>query len=77
MKASDEFWLKDNRYSLNDMFGKRGLSKKYGSLFVGGTIYQAYLSAMNYHQWHSPVDGRIVDVYKIPGTYYLDQSQFN
>lgn len=39
VKASDEFWLKDNRYSLNDMFGKRGLSKKYGSLFVGGTIY--------------------------------------
>ena len=28
--------------------------------FVGGTIYQAFLSATNYHRWHSPVAGTIV-----------------
>ena len=28
--------------------------------FVGGTVYQAFLSATNYHRWHSPVAGTIV-----------------
>jgi len=25
--------------------------------FVGGTVYQGFLSPWCYHQWHSPVDG--------------------
>ncbi|MGZ4627955.1 phosphatidylserine decarboxylase, partial [Oryzihumus sp.] len=25
--------------------------------FVGGTVYQAFLSATNYHRWHAPVAG--------------------
>jgi phosphatidylserine decarboxylase len=45
-------------------------------MFVGGTVYQAFLSALSYHRWHAPIDGTIVDVYKIPGTYYYDRSQF-
>jgi phosphatidylserine decarboxylase len=44
-------------------------------LFVGGTVYQAFLSTLAYHHWHAPVSGKIVDIYKIPGTYFLDQSQ--
>jgi len=28
--------------------------------FVGGTVYQAFLSALNYHRWHAPVAGTIV-----------------
>ena len=76
IQASDPFWLKDNKYSLADMFGKRGLRKGYGGLFVGGTIFQSFLSAMKYHHWHAPVSGKIVDAYKVPGTYFLDQSQF-
>lgn len=46
------------------------------SLFCGGTIYQAFLGALDYHRWHSPVSGTIETIYQIPGTYYLDQSQF-
>ncbi|XP_031472683.1 decarboxylase iboD-like [Nymphaea colorata] len=45
------------------------------SLFEGGTVYQAFLSALFYHRWHSPVDGVVEDVYDIAGTYYLDQSE--
>ncbi len=26
--------------------------------FVGGTIYQAFLSALSYHRWHAPVSGK-------------------
>jgi phosphatidylserine decarboxylase len=41
------------------MFGEVGQSKKYGSLFEGGTVYQAFLSALSYHHWHAPIDGTV------------------
>jgi phosphatidylserine decarboxylase len=40
--------------------------------FVGGTVYQAFLSATNYHRWHSPVAGKIVRAFVQPGTYYSE-----
>jgi len=40
--------------------------------FVGGTVYQAFLSATNYHRWHSPVAGRIVRAFLQEGTYYSE-----
>jgi phosphatidylserine decarboxylase len=40
--------------------------------FVGGTIYQAFLSANNYHRWHSPVAGTIVRAFVREGTYYSE-----
>jgi phosphatidylserine decarboxylase len=39
--------------------------------FVGGTVYQGYLSPWYYHQWHSPVAGIIEKSYMIPGNYFL------
>lgn len=38
--------------------------------FEGWTIYQAFLSALSYHRWHSPVSGRIVKTRLIDGSYY-------
>jgi hypothetical protein len=29
----------------------------YAEKFVGGTVYQAFLSRADYHRWHSPVKG--------------------
>ena len=40
--------------------------------FVGGTVYQAFLSATNYHRWHSPVAGTIVRAFVVEGTYYSE-----
>jgi phosphatidylserine decarboxylase len=40
--------------------------------FVGGTVYQAFLSALNYHRWHSPVAGTIVRAFAVEGTYYSE-----
>lgn len=77
VRKTNKFWLKDDIYSLTDMFGAVKHHKEALALhFVGGTVYQAFLSALFYHRWHSPVDGVIEDIYDIPGTYYLDQSQF-
>lgn len=55
VKAHDKFWLKGQPYSVVDMLAHDELSKP----FVGGTIYQAFLSALSYHRWHSPVSGKL------------------
>lgn len=46
------------------------------SEFVGGTVYQAFLSALAYHRWHSPISGTVVKTYIVPGAYYsINNSQ--
>lgn len=70
VKFQDQFWIKAQPYSLSDMFtaDRRDLADH----FTGGTVYQAFLSAYNYHRWHAPVAGKVVDAYLVPGTYYAD-----
>ena len=64
----DEFWIKDHKYSLQHLFGPDMFET--AERFVGGTVYQAFLSALSYHRWHSPVDGTVIATKNIPGTYY-------
>ncbi|KFX64412.1 MULTISPECIES: phosphatidylserine decarboxylase family protein [Paraburkholderia] len=68
VKLHDQFWIKSQPYSLQEIFtaGQRELAVK----FVGGSVYQAFLSAFNYHRWHAPVSGRIVRAYHVDGSYY-------
>ena len=67
VKADDTFWLKSQPYSLRHM-----LNGNFVDRFVGGTVYQAFLSAKNYHRWHSPVSGTIKMLQLVPGTYYAE-----
>jgi len=64
----DLFWLKENSYSLMDMLDNH----PYTPQFVGGTVYQAFLSALNYHRWNTPINGTVVDTQVVPGTYYSE-----
>jgi phosphatidylserine decarboxylase len=68
VKLHDRFWIKSQPYSLQDMLA----SDDSAGEFVGGTVYQAFLSATNYHRWHSPVAGTIVRAFVVPGTYYSE-----
>ena len=63
----DTFWMKSQPYSVRHM-----LNGNFVEQFVGGTVYQAFLSAHNYHRWHSPVTGTIRRLQKVPGTYYAE-----
>lgn len=67
VKLRDEFSLKNQPYSLLDMLDNDPLALQ----FSGGTVYQAFLSALSYHRWHAPVTGTILKVVHIPGTYFL------
>jgi phosphatidylserine decarboxylase len=66
--VDQKFWLKGQPYSLEYMLAK----DEYAKTFIGGTVYQAFLSATKYHRWHSPVSGKIVKAYNVPGTYYSE-----
>jgi phosphatidylserine decarboxylase len=66
VQRRDHFWVKGQPYSVAHMLA----GDHWADHFVGGTVYQAYLSALSYHRWHSPVDGRIVKASVVDGTYY-------
>lgn len=66
--ARDRFWIKGQPYSLLDMLDHDPLHEH----FIGGTIYQAFLSALSYHRWHAPVSGTIKKAYVKDGTYFSE-----
>jgi len=68
VKKQDRFWIKSQPYSLQDMLASPELVDQ----FVGGTVYQAFLSALNYHRWHSPISGTVVKAFVKQGTYYSE-----
>ncbi|KAF7117676.1 hypothetical protein CNMCM5793_006799 [Aspergillus hiratsukae] len=68
------FWLKGMPYSLYDMLGatQDPTVSQYVDKFVGGTVYQAFLSADSYHCWNAPVNGKVVYRSLIDGTYFAE-----
>ncbi|NKJ51143.1 phosphatidylserine decarboxylase [Burkholderia sp. SG-MS1] len=70
VKLNDTFWIKSQPYSLKDIFTSK--HAELAQAFAGGSIYQAFLSAFNYHRWHAPVSGVVSQAYAVDGTYYSD-----
>ncbi len=68
VKGNDVFWIKAQPYSLYHMMAGDPLVGQ----FHGGTVYQAFLSALSYHRWHSPVSGKIVKTKLVDGAYYAE-----
>ncbi|KAK5945071.1 hypothetical protein PMZ80_002274 [Knufia obscura] len=64
----EKFWIKGMPYSVLDILNFDETAEQ----FVGGTIYQAFLSALSYHRWHSPTSGKIVKIRHVDGTYYSE-----
>ena len=67
VKEVDTFWIKSQPYSLREMLDGKRVTE-----FVGGTVYQAFLSPEVYHRWHSPVSGTIQLIHLVEGTYYAE-----
>ena len=68
VKARDHFWLKGQPYSIVDMLAQDPWAEQ----FVGGTVYQAFLSALSYHRWNAPVSGTLLKGYVADGSYYSE-----
>ena len=67
-KLRDKFWIKGQPYSIRDMLAHDELAES----FAGGTVYQAFLSALSYHRWHAPVSGTIKKAFVQDGTYFSE-----
>ena len=64
----DRFWIKSQPYSIVHMLANDTLAP----LFAGASVYQAYLSPLSYHRWHSPVSGTIRKAYVKDGSYFAE-----
>lgn len=69
VKMKNKFWMKGQPYSLIDILDHHPYAKEFGD---GSTIYQAFLCAKTYHRWNSPVDGKVVAIKNVSGTYYAE-----
>lgn len=67
-KLRDKFWVKGQPYSILDVLGHDPLARHFG----GGTVYQAFLSALSYHRWHAPVSGTVRRAFVRDGTYFSE-----
>lgn len=56
MSERDDHMLKGQPYSLKDMLAGRHVER-----FVGGHVFQTFLSGASYHRWCAPIDGTVVD----------------
>lgn len=68
VQLTDQFWLKEQPYSLIDIFTYD--REELATHFIGGSVYQAYLKATEYHRWHTPVSGRVEKSFTKKGTYF-------
>lgn len=68
VKLRNKFWIKGQPYSVRDMLAHDPLAEN----FAGGTVYQAFLSALSYHRWHAPVSGTVKKAFVQDGTYFSE-----
>lgn len=68
VKLRDTFFNKGQPYSLLDMLAHDPAAAH----FAGGTVYQAFLSALSYHRWNSPVSGTVKRAFVQEGTYFSE-----
>ena len=68
VKLRDRFWLKDEAFSLIDMLSR----SEHATRFVGGDVVQVFLSGVNYHRWHAPIQGTVREAYVVDGLQFSD-----
>jgi len=54
------------------IFHMRNSNVECALYFISRTVHQAFLNAMKYRRWRSPVNGIIVTTVNVPGTYYVE-----
>lgn len=66
IKDKDKFFVKGDKFSLEEFFKDKDLAKKY----EGGVFVIIRLAPVDYHRFHFPADGEIGESKLIDGWYY-------
>ena len=63
--VEDDVKIKTHKvYEINNILGQ---DSKYKDAFNGGTLTHTFLNVFDYHRYHFPIDGKIVEMKKIKG----------
>ncbi|KAI9724271.1 MAG: hypothetical protein M1828_003695 [Chrysothrix sp. TS-e1954] len=66
------YWIKGFGFTIEKLLGgKLELAQQ----FDGGSIVIARLAPQDYHRWHAPVSGTVMETFDIPGAYYTVNPQ--
>jgi len=68
VKKLDNFWVKGQPYSLINMLN----NDEYVESFVGGDVFQSFLSGADYHRWHAPIAGKVVKTALVEALMFSD-----
>ncbi|HEX5725585.1 MAG TPA: phosphatidylserine decarboxylase family protein [Longimicrobiaceae bacterium] len=69
VQALDRFWLKGQPYSLVNVLNHDDAQV---DRFVGGDVFQSFLSGANYHRWRAPIDGVVRQARVVDGLMFSD-----
>lgn len=70
LELENPLYIKNETYSLLQMFGNTEDSATLAEPFVGGSLVQVFFSATKYHHFHSPTRGTVTHTQHIPGIVY-------
>ncbi len=68
VQAQANFWIKGQPYSLGNMLNGSEFTER----FIGGDVFQSFLSGADYHRWHSPIDGIVRSAETVGGLMFSD-----
>ena len=68
VKLCDRFWCKGQDYSLIDMLD----GSPHIESFTGGDVLQSFLAGSDYHRWHAPIGGKVLEARVIPGLMFSE-----
>lgn len=68
VQAQARFWIKGQPYSLVDMLNH----SEHTPRFVGGDVFQSFLSGADYHRWHAPIEGMVREARVVDGLMFSD-----
>lgn len=60
--------VKGAEFTVPELLGKRGT--EYASLFEDGTLMVCRLCPVDYHRYHFPASGQILEKWRLPGRYH-------
>jgi phosphatidylserine decarboxylase len=68
VKKLARFWIKGQPYSLVNMLN----DDEYVDRFVGGDVFQSFLSGADYHRWRAPIAGTVLKATVVDGLMFSD-----
>eukprot|EP01084_Bolivina_argentea_P285488 489589_1 len=74
VQRKDRFWIKNQPYSLINMLNN---DEKYVKLFEGGDVFQSFLSGADYHRFHAPCKGKVLEINVVDGLTFDDPTSGN